>query len=121
MVLNFSVFGLLVNTHAVHDDVCRMFYNTRLRKLSYERVLVMSMSIWQRHRLAHVSMFSAIARLYIRDQYKEENSAVPCHTLRYKNEVLGRDGVYCICMFSFSSSRPLRDTLISSCFSPCDS
>lgn len=81
MVLNFSVFGLLVNTRAVQHDVCRMFYNTRLRKLSYEPVLVMSMSMWQRHRMAHVSMFSTIALLYIRDQYKEENSSVTCHTL----------------------------------------
>jgi hypothetical protein len=81
VVLNLSLFGLLVNANAVQHDVCRMFHNTRLRKLSYERVLVMSMSIWQRHSLAYVSMFSTIARLCIRDQYKEENSSVSCHTL----------------------------------------
>ena len=44
----------------------------------------MFMSIWQRHSLAHFSVFSTIARLYIRDQYKEENSSVPCHTLQIK-------------------------------------
>jgi len=63
VVLSFSLFGLLVNTNALQHDVCRMFYNTRLRKLSYERVFVMSMSIGHRHSLAHVSMFSTIARL----------------------------------------------------------
>lgn len=121
MVLNVSLFGLLVNTNAVQHDVCRMFYNTRRRKLSYERVLVMSVSIWQRHSLAHASMFSTIARLYIRDQYKEENALFHVTHFRYKNEVLGRDGVCCMCIFSLSLSRPLRNTLISSCFSLCDS
>lgn len=117
-MLNFYLFGLLVKTNAIQHDVCRMFYSTRLRKLSYERALVMHISIWQRHSLAHVSMCSTIVRLYIRDQYKEEKSSVHVAHYRYKMKVLGRYGVYLLCILSLSLSR-LRDTLI--LFSLCGS